>query len=89
MLFVVVERFKGNDAGPIEKRFRASGRMMPDGVMYLASWVDLAGARCFQLMEAESPELLGEWTQHWEDLVDFEIVPVVPSAEFWAKRQAT
>jgi hypothetical protein len=77
MLFVVVERFKEGDAGPIRKRFRTDGRMMPDGVTYRASWVGLSGGSCFQLMEADRQELLAQWTRHWEGLLDFEIVAVV------------
>ena len=57
------------------------------GVIYHASWVDSAGTRCFQVMEASHPELLNDWVSCWEDLVDFEIVPVLTSADFWAKKQ--
>ena len=88
MLFMVVERFQGGDPGPAGERFQARGRLMPAGVTYHTSWVEFSGARCFQLMEADRLELLEEWAQHWEDLVDFEIVPVMPSAEFWAKRRS-
>jgi len=87
MLFMVIERFKRGDAGEIGKRFKLRGRMMPDGVTYHASWVDMAGTRCFQVMEALHPELLNAWVRCWEDLVDFEIVPVFTSAEFWAGKQ--
>jgi hypothetical protein len=58
--------------------------MLPRGVVYQASWVDAAGARCFQIMEAPTPASLNEWARRWEDLVDFEIVPVLGSAEYWA-----
>ncbi len=87
MLFMVIERFKQGDARPIGKRFKVSGRMLPEGVTYHASWVDSTGTRCFQLMEAERPEWLNTWVNLWEDLVDFEIVPVLTSADFWAKKQ--
>jgi hypothetical protein len=87
MLFMVIERFKHGDAGPIGKRFKLSGRMLPEGVTYHASWVDSEGTRCFQLMETLHPELLNTWVSRWEDLVDFEIVPVLTSADFWAKNQ--
>ncbi len=83
MLFFVIERFKPGMTGPIGQRFRQSGRMLPDGVTYHASWVEAGGVRCFQIMEAASPELLQTWVSHWSDLVDFEIVPVQTSAEFW------
>jgi hypothetical protein len=61
--------------------------MLPEGVKYHASWVDAAGTCCFQVMEAQQPELLNTWISHWEDLIDFEIVPVLTSADFWATRQ--
>jgi hypothetical protein len=87
MLFMVIERFKHGDAEPIGKRFQRSGRMLPEGVTYHASWVDSTGTRCFQIMETLHPELLNTWVNCWEDLVDFEIVPVLTSADFWAKQQ--
>ena len=87
MLFIVIERFKDGEAGPVGDRFRNSGRMLPEGVIYHASWVDSAGARCFQVMEAPHSELLNPWVSRWDDLVDFEIVPVVTSSEFWSKFQ--
>ena len=86
MLFMVIERFKHCDPNPIGERFRTSGRMLPEGVAYHASWVDPAGARCFQLMEAAQPELLDAWISRWNDLVEFEIVPVMASTDFWATR---
>jgi Protein of unknown function (DUF3303) len=85
MLFMVIERFKKDDTKAIGERFAREGRMLPPGVTYHVSWVDAARGRCFQIMEAERAELLEEWVRHWEDLVEFEIVPVVTSAEFWAK----
>ena len=88
MLPVIVERCKGGDFGPIHKRFRTDGTRMPEGVTHRASWVDLSGARCFPLLEADRRLLLAEWARHGEDPLDFEIVAVVPSAKFCAKRQA-
>jgi hypothetical protein len=85
MLFMVIERFKPGSTALIGERFRQSGRMLPAGVTYNASWVESSGARCFQIMEAANPELLQNWVSHWDDLVDFEIVPVQTSAEFWAR----
>lgn len=58
--------------------------MMPDGVVYHASWIDAAGARCFQVMEAPSREPLDIWASRWDDLVEFEIIPVQTSSEFWS-----
>jgi hypothetical protein len=83
MLFMVIEHFKAGRTAQIGGRFRRSGRMLPEGVTYHASWVDSSGARCFQIMEAANLELLQGWTCHWDDLVDFEIVPVQTSADFW------
>jgi hypothetical protein len=85
MLFMVIERFRKADPKPIGQRFQSSGRMLPDGVTYHASWVDASTMTCFQIMESPNAELLKIWVNHWSDLVDFEIVPVVTSAEFWAK----
>jgi hypothetical protein len=87
MLLMVIERFKDGNAKPIGERFRCDGRMLPEDVIYHASWVDSTGARCFQLMEAPNPEALAAWTSRWDDLVEFEIVPVLTSADFWSKIQ--
>ena len=85
MLFMIIERFKGGDARPIGERFRRFGRMLPEGVVYLSSWIDPQGARCFQVMEAPNPESLTAWVSRWHDLIDFEIVPVLTSGEFWSQ----
>jgi len=87
MLFMVIERFKRGDARAIGQRFKQSSRMLPEGVTYQASWVDSGGTRCFQIMEAPRLESLQTWASHWDDLVDFEIVPVLTSADFWARVQ--
>jgi len=81
MLFMVIERFK--DTRAIGERFARQGRMLPADVAYHASWIDPTTERCFQLMEAPSREALEPWAREWVDLVEFEIVPVVTSAEFW------
>ena len=84
---MVMERFRNGETKAIGERFARDGRMLPEGVVYHLSWVDAAGGRCLQVMEAERVELLEEWVARWEDLVEFEIVPVVTSAEFWASKQ--
>jgi phosphoglycerate dehydrogenase-like enzyme len=84
MLFMVIEHFKSDDPKPVRDRFVRDGRMMPEGVMYHASWVDPARTRCFQVMEAEDIRMLDAWTKRWADLIDFEIVPVMTSREYWA-----
>jgi hypothetical protein len=85
MLFMVIERFKNGDARPVGERFMRSGRMLPEGVSYHASWVDSESARCFQVMETRDPDLLNLWVSRWDDLVEFEIVPVLTSSDFWSK----
>ena len=84
MLFIVIERFKSDDTRAFSERYRRSGRMLPEGVTNDASWVDLAGARCFQLMEAPNRELLHLWASRWDDLIEFEIVSVQAAADFWS-----
>lgn len=81
MLFMVIEHFRPGRAPQVYRRFRDRGRMAPDGLRYISSWVDLTFGRCFQVMEADSQALFKEWTAHWDDLIDFEIVPVRTSAE--------
>lgn len=88
MLFMVIERFKGGVAA-VGERFRRQGRMLPPTVTYRHSWVDETGTKCFQLMEAPNIESLKGWTGRWDDLVTFEIVPVLGSADFWARFKAT
>ncbi len=80
-LFMVIEHFHPGQAPSIYRRFRDQGRMAPEGVRYLASWVDLAFQRCFQVMEAETEQDVKAWTAHWDDLIDFEIIPVRTSAD--------
>ena len=81
MLFMVIERFKSGAAPEIYRRFRAQGRLAPDDVKYIASWVDLKFEKCYQVMEADSEARLREWTKNWADLMYFEVVPVRTSAE--------
>jgi hypothetical protein len=81
MLFMVIERFKNRDAVAVYRRFREQGRMMPDGLRYVESWIESNFDRCFQLMECDDPRLFQEWILQWRDLMEFEIIPVVPSKE--------
>jgi hypothetical protein len=85
MLFMVVEHFKNNDALPVYRRFRDRGRLAPEGVQYISSWVDERLERCFQLMEAEERELLDRWIENWSDIVDFEVFAVLSSKEAAAR----
>ena len=81
MLFMVIEHFRPGRAPDVYRRFRERGRMAPIQVRYVASWVDLEFRRCFQVMEADSEDQLREWTKNWDDLADFEFIPVRTSAE--------
>ena len=80
-LYMVVERFKNNDAVPVYRRFRERGRMAPEGVEYLSSWVDDEFTCCYQVMETDDPRLLDQWMANWSDLVDFEVHRVMTSRE--------
>ncbi len=82
MLFMIIERFKDNDMIPVYERVRDCGRKLPDGLVYLDSWVEPNFSRCFQLMECSDPSLLQEWVLQWRGAgVTFEIIPVVTSAQ--------
>jgi uncharacterized protein DUF3303 len=80
---MVIETFRSGP-GAVGERFRRSGRMMSDDVKYHASWVDADGKRCFQIMEVPSEAPLREWMANWSDLVDFELIPVMTSSQFWS-----
>ena len=81
MLFMVIETFRNQDAKSIYRRFRDKGRMMPDGLAFVGSWVSADVGRCFQLMETDDVTLLQRWVTEWSDLIEFEIVPVVPGKD--------
>ena len=81
MLYMVIEHFRSGQAPAVYRRFRDKGRLAPEGLRYVSSWVDLEFQRCFQVMEAETEEDLKAWISNWDDLVDFEIVPVRTSAD--------
>jgi Protein of unknown function (DUF3303) len=81
MLYMVLERYKDGAAPEIYRRARERGRLMPEGLRYVASWVDHDFQRCFQIMETEDASLFDPWIQAWADLVEFEVIPVRTSAE--------
>jgi hypothetical protein len=81
MLLMVIENFRNEDAKSVYRRFREKGRMMPDGLLFVGSWVTADLNRCFQVMECEDITLLQRWAAEWSDLVHFEILPVVPGKE--------
>ena len=80
-LYMVVEHFKNKDAVAVYRRFRDSGRMAPEGLRYVSSWVDDRLERCYQLMETHDRTLLDQWMANWSDLVDFEVHRVMTSNE--------
>ncbi len=81
MLFMIVEHFKNGDAKPTYKRFQEKGRLIPKGLKYVSSWVDKDFKTCFQLMETNDEKLIDEWISNWNDIVDFEVFPVMNSDE--------
>jgi len=81
MLYMIIERFRGGDPAPIYARFRERGRLAPEGLRYLSSWVDDRLTTCYQVMEVDDPGLLDQWMAAWDDLVAFEVIPVVTSQE--------
>lgn len=81
MLFMVIETFRGQDAKAVYRRFRERGRMMPEGLNFVSSWVAADLGRCFQVMECDDVTLLQRWIAAWSDLMAFEIVPVVPGKD--------
>ena len=81
LTYMVIEHFSDGDAAPVYQRFRDRGRLAPDGLTYVASWVDSTLRCCYQVMETADPALLEQWMAHWRDLVDFEVHQVISSAE--------
>ena len=81
MLYMVVEHFKTPGAIEVYRRARDQGRMLPEGLEYVSSWVDLDFTKCFQLMKTDNEGLFEQWASHWIDLVEFEIIPVRTSTE--------
>ena len=84
-IYMVVEHFREGDAVPVYRRFRDQGRLAPAGLTYLTSWVDEDMRLCFQVMEADDRAVLDTWIAAWADLVEFEVYPVVTSAEAAAR----
>ncbi len=81
MHYMIVEHFRDGDPVPVYRRFREQGRLAPEGLRYITSWVTEDLGRCFQVMECEDPQLLTRWTARWADLIEFEIIPVMTSAD--------
>lgn len=85
MLFMIVETFRNGDARPIYERHRARGRLAPEGLRYVESWIDETLSRCYQVMETEDRSLLDRWIENWADLTDFEVIPVMTSKDAQAR----
>ena len=81
MLYMVIENFKNADPLPVYRRFRDHGRLAPEGLQYVSSWVDENLKKCFQLMETDDRALLDEWISNWSDIVTFEVYPVISSKQ--------
>lgn len=81
MQYMVVENFRDGDAKPVYRRFRDQGRLAPEGLTYVSSWVDTELAKCFQIMECNDRSLLDQWIANWSDIVDFEVYPIMTSKE--------
>ena len=80
MLYMVIERYLSGP-GPVYERAAARGRMLPEGLVYVNSWVTHDLQRCYQVMECDDPRLLQQWMDLWSDIADFEVIPVITSAE--------
>ena len=78
---MIIEHFKNDDPVPVYRRFRDRGRLAPNGLQYISSWVDEKLERCFQIMETDDRKLLDQWITNWSDIVEFEVFPVVSSKE--------
>jgi hypothetical protein len=82
---MVIEHFRNGDPAPVYRRFRERGRLAPEGLTYVNSWVDVNLRRCYQVMETEDRRLLDQWLANWSDIVDFEVHPVITSADAAAR----
>jgi hypothetical protein len=81
VLYMIVEKYRDGDPVPVYRRFRDQGRLMPAGIEYRGSWVTEDLGRCFQVMECQDRTLLNEWMANWKDIVEFEVIPVITSAQ--------
>jgi hypothetical protein len=81
MLYMIIERFRNGDPVPVYRRFRDQGRLAPDGLEYVTSWVTWDLAVCYQIMKCDDPALVRAWAARWADVCDFEVTPVMTSNE--------
>ena len=89
MLYMIIENFRNGDPAPVYARFRAQGRLAPEGLRYVSSWVTDDIRRCYQVMQCDDRALLDAWIRAWSDLVDFEVHPVITSADAAARVEAS
>ena len=81
MLYLIVEHFRNGNPGPVYERFRTEGRLAPAGLSYIDSWVTADLQRCYQIMECDNPSVLQKWIAAWDELIEFEVHPVISSFE--------
>lgn len=81
MLYMIIEHFRDGDPLPVYRRFRDQGRLAPDGLRYISSWVTTDLRHCYQIMECDDPSQLDAWLANWRDIVNFEVLPVITSAD--------
>ena len=81
MLYMIIENFKHGDPVPVYRRFQDHGRLTPEGLHYVSSWVTSDMTTCYQIMECADRRLLEQWMARWSDIVDFEVIPVITSAQ--------
>lgn len=80
-IYMVIEKYKNKDPKPVYRRFKEKGRMAPDGLNYISSWINEDVTVCYQIMETGNPALLELWMDNWKDIVDFDVFPVINSKE--------
>ena len=85
MQYMIIEKFHTGQVKALYERFDKYGRMLPEGVNYINSWIDEQISTCYQVMESDSDEKIHQWIRLWNDLADFEVIPVIRSAEAKAK----
>lgn len=78
---MIIETFRPNKVKELYKRFEEKGRQLPAGIHYINSWINEEVTTCYQVMESDSQEKINEWIQHWNDLADFKVIPVITSAQ--------
>lgn len=81
MLYMIIEDFRDGDPLPVYRRLRDRGRQQPEGLLYRGSWITRDLERCYQVMECEDPDLLEQWMSRWRDVMRFQVIPVITSAE--------